>query len=122
MRASQFKNGAVMIESGWFPTGYVMACFTDCTLAAIMFIILLVAANTSGGRIFELAGGGMALFTSDFFMLTGQGETSHSMIKMGHLPVLLDMAGLTGGAQFFFMRIIFEMAISAFSGQCFKID
>ncbi len=99
-----------------------MAFFAGCPLAVGMLVVLLMAANAGGGRIFELVGGAMTLFAGDFFMLTNQAETSHSMIKLGILPTQLVMTGLAGAAKFFTMGIILKMALSAFGGRFIKID
>lgn len=120
MRANQFEH-VVMVECGCFPVQCCMTVFANRTFAAIVFIIFLMTSNAGGRRIFELAGRGVALFASHFFMRTGQDETAQGMVKMGILPALLVMAVLANGAQLFSMRIILEMTVCAFCSHGFKI-
>lgn len=110
-----------MVECRRFPVGNGVAIFTDCALAAKMLIVLLVTTKASGRRLFELTGGGMAFFADNGCMLPIKLETGQSMIKLGIFPVLLTVTVLTGSPKVFPVRIIFEMALSAYCRRCLEI-
>jgi hypothetical protein len=120
MLAIQSKYTFVF-ESGWFPAIACMAGLAFGAFAAGVFIIFLMAAIAGVRSIFVLIRDGVTLFASGFLVLANQGETGHCMVKMGILPAILGMTGITSCAKVFPMWVNFLVTIHAFGRQRFKI-
>ena len=115
MRSNQLED-RIVVEGGGLPVVWRVAGLAQRAFTAGVPVVFLMATHASGGRIFEMAGGWVTFFAGDPGVTAAEGKTRHRMLKLRFLPAFLVMTGFTGGAQFFSVRIIFEMAGSALGG------
>ena len=112
--AQQLEVGLVVIELCRLPVFFaVAACAVSSQLASMcFFVILLVAGNTSLGRVFVLALN-VAFIAFHIKVLTQQLEICLAVVEICRLPIFLDVTLGTVGSQAAFMLVIFFVAVIA---------
>jgi hypothetical protein len=110
-----------VVESGWFPGSCAMAGFASRSFGPAVYILRLVAANTSLRCAFEFTID-MALCTLHFDVCAIQLKGSQVVIKRGWLPCSCVMAGAADCAKCAGMGIIFFVASYAIKWQILELE
>jgi hypothetical protein len=109
--AQQLEVSLVVIKLRRLPVFLAMAFRAVCSQLAFMrlFVVLFMTGHTSLGRIFVLAVD-VTLVALHIKVLAQQLEIGLAVIKVGSLPIFLDVALGAVGTQAAFMLVIFLMA------------
>ena len=108
---AEASNGKV-IEGEVCPRARAVTIHAVASVATFMNVIILVACDTSAADIAEIAA-----FVTGIAgcrcMSPGQGKSRDFMIKVGDLPIVHVVAGLTGMAKPAFVWVVVNVAVHA---------